>query len=245
MRAPRISINLPATFGPNSAAGERPRIRVRCDRDAGARHRRQHGRVHGREIGPARCAALHGCRSTRTYSWRQRSPAQERGPLSAGTVDEIAARQQSFTLSLHLSMSPSRLSMAARMAPRSSRSRGSSRILRHARRVTSAGANVSQRRRGQRIGGAQWRRARRGYGFAVMLSHGAWARLFGTDATVIGREVRINGIPRTVIGVLPPAFIARWGMSISTSPSIEGLFCQPGAVRRSQWLGLVVDSSPA
>lgn len=44
-------------------------------------------------------------------------------------------------------------------------------------------------------------------GAAVMiLSHGLWARRFGSDSAVIGRELDVNGVKRTVIGVMPPTF---------------------------------------
>ena len=40
----------------------------------------------------------------------------------------------------------------------------------------------------------------------VLLGHGLWTRRFGGDSGAVGRVVRINGIPRTVIGVMPPRF---------------------------------------
>ncbi|HYN20869.1 MAG TPA: ABC transporter permease, partial [Thermoanaerobaculia bacterium] len=39
----------------------------------------------------------------------------------------------------------------------------------------------------------------------VVLSHGLWREL-GGDASVLGRPVRIDGVPRTVIGVMPQGF---------------------------------------
>ena len=42
----------------------------------------------------------------------------------------------------------------------------------------------------------------------VLLSHGLWQRAFGADSGVIGRQVRLNGVSRTVIGVMPPTFVA-------------------------------------
>lgn len=40
----------------------------------------------------------------------------------------------------------------------------------------------------------------------VMLGHDFWARQFGGDRSILGRPVRLNGIPFTVIGVAPPEF---------------------------------------
>jgi putative ABC transport system permease protein len=37
----------------------------------------------------------------------------------------------------------------------------------------------------------------------VVLSDGLWRRRFGADPAVIGRDVRIDGVPRRVIGVMP------------------------------------------
>jgi putative ABC transport system permease protein len=39
----------------------------------------------------------------------------------------------------------------------------------------------------------------------VVLSHGAWVRLFGADPGVIGTVIRVNG-PHTVVGVMPAGF---------------------------------------
>jgi putative ABC transport system permease protein len=46
--------------------------------------------------------------------------------------------------------------------------------------------------------------------FEIILSHGLWLRRFGADPNVLGRVVRLNDAPFTVVGVLPqdfPAFI--------------------------------------
>lgn len=45
----------------------------------------------------------------------------------------------------------------------------------------------------------------RGPGVAV-LSDGLWRRKFGADRAVIGKQVRINGVPRTIVGVTAPTF---------------------------------------
>ncbi|HEU4994612.1 MAG TPA: ABC transporter permease [Gemmatimonadaceae bacterium] len=41
---------------------------------------------------------------------------------------------------------------------------------------------------------------------SVVLSYGLWQAQFGGDERVIGRTVQLDGSPRTIIGVMPPAF---------------------------------------
>ena len=43
----------------------------------------------------------------------------------------------------------------------------------------------------------------------VVLSYGTWARHFGADPGVVGRAIRLNGQPHTVVGVMPPTFAPR------------------------------------
>ena len=40
----------------------------------------------------------------------------------------------------------------------------------------------------------------------VMLRYGFWERRYGKDSSIVGRVVRLNGVPTTVIGVMPPGF---------------------------------------
>jgi putative ABC transport system permease protein len=40
----------------------------------------------------------------------------------------------------------------------------------------------------------------------ALLGHGLWQRRFAADPAIVGRVVRMNGLPFTVIGVMPPAF---------------------------------------
>jgi putative ABC transport system permease protein len=38
----------------------------------------------------------------------------------------------------------------------------------------------------------------------ALLSHSLWSRRFGADPAIIGRDIRLNSTPYTVVGVLPP-----------------------------------------
>src|SRR4030095_16485823 len=40
----------------------------------------------------------------------------------------------------------------------------------------------------------------------VLLTHGLWQRRFGGDPNIINKTITLNGITRTVIGVMPPRF---------------------------------------
>ncbi len=40
----------------------------------------------------------------------------------------------------------------------------------------------------------------------ILLSHGLWQRRFGSDPSIIGRQLRIDGHSLTVVGVMPPGF---------------------------------------
>jgi len=56
---------------------------------------------------------------------------------------------------------------------------------------------------------------------AVLLSHGLWARRFGSDPAIVGRALTINDDPVTVAGVLPAS--STWPRSsppVATSTSI-------------------------
>lgn len=43
-------------------------------------------------------------------------------------------------------------------------------------------------------------------GLQVVLSHSLWTRRYGADPGIIGRDIRIDGRPHTVMGVMPSAF---------------------------------------
>ena len=46
--------------------------------------------------------------------------------------------------------------------------------------------------------------ARAGGPRAAILADGLWRRRFAADPSIVGRAIRINGVPTTVVGVLPP-----------------------------------------
>ena len=40
----------------------------------------------------------------------------------------------------------------------------------------------------------------------VIVTDGFWRQRLNSDPNVLGRDIRVNGIPRKIIGVLPPDF---------------------------------------
>jgi predicted permease len=51
----------------------------------------------------------------------------------------------------------------------------------------------------------------------AVLSHAFWRRRFGEDPSILGRTVRVNGDPLTVVGVMPPTF---FGVDRSEVPDL-------------------------
>ena len=72
----------------------------------------------------------------------------------------------------------------------------------------------------------------------VVLSHEIWRLQFNSDSSVIGRQVTVGGIPRTIIGVLPQDFylltpgISVWTMLDAGTASFTNSVERIGAVAR-------------
>jgi predicted permease len=84
----------------------------------------------------------------------------------------------------------------------------------------------------------------------VVLSHGYWTRRFGADPAVVGRSVRINGHPMTVVGVAPAGFAS---VSLGSSPDLFVPLMMKAQMtptwddlddRRSRWLNVVARLAP-
>lgn len=81
---------------------------------------------------------------------------------------------------------------------------------------------------------------------SVVVAHTAWQRLLTADPNVLGRVIAINGIPRTVIGVLPRDFVGPMGVqSIAAQADfylafdLNPVLANPNVARGAQWLGLI------
>jgi len=166
-------------------------------------------------------------RLMRIYSPLKASNAL-RGALSAGTVSDIRERQHSFS---------------------------SSGAFQGVRDVTYTGTDVPQVMKAMWLEPALLRTLGvhpiRGAGFrdedgahdtvtVAMLAYGAWQRVFGGDPKVIGKTIRINGLPRTVVGVLPRDFVPPENQADFFLPLGMAAFMRdPVSVRGSHSFGLV------
>ncbi|HEY6829807.1 MAG TPA: ABC transporter permease [Gemmatimonadaceae bacterium] len=157
-----------------------------------------------------------------------RDGTQPHGTLSAGTVSDIRERQHSFS-SLGAFLSPRdgvylngdspQMVKAMFVEPQLFRTLG----------VTPA-----------RGGGFRDEDALHDTTTVVMLSHDAWQRLFAGNPAAIGSTIRLNGIPRTIVGVLPRGFVPPEGTTDFYQPLAVKLFMtNPITIRGSHNFGFV------
>jgi putative ABC transport system permease protein len=73
----------------------------------------------------------------------------------------------------------------------------------------------------------------------VIVAHGLWMRRFGTDASIIGRRIVLDGVPHEVIGVMPASFKhpadAELWLPLAPVGEFQALF----GARGSYWLTII------
>jgi putative ABC transport system permease protein len=72
----------------------------------------------------------------------------------------------------------------------------------------------------------------------VVLSHGLWVRRYGSDPAIVGRSLTLDGLPTTVVGVMPASFTFpdsrtdAWTTAVqSTRATASSLFTVTGVAR--------------
>ena len=71
----------------------------------------------------------------------------------------------------------------------------------------------------------------------AVLTHGLWQRRFGADPAIVGRTILIDGVPTSVVGVMPASFtfprgqVELWQPAQSTRASASFLFSVQGVAR--------------
>lgn len=88
-------------------------------------------------------------------------------------------------------------------------------------------------------------RARGGHP-VVVLSHSTWRQRFGADGSAIGRVIRINGHPFTIVGVAPRGFtgvgltsVPELWMPIAMVQQVSPVLAENVWTRRLSWLDIV------
>src|SRR5580765_3074564 len=85
-------------------------------------------------------------------------------------------------------------------------------------------------------------------GSAVILSYPAWKRHFNADAKAIGMRVRLDRVPVTIVGVLPPSFVGtEVGRTLDVFLPIRGASAVLSTTpfdRYSSWLNVIVRLKP-
>ena len=157
-----------------------------------------------------------------------RDGTQPRGPLSAGTVSDVRERQRSFSQlgaflrprdAVYLSDGGPQMVTAMFIEPELLRTLGVSPI----------------RGAGFRDDDAQHDTTT-----VVMISHGAWQRIFAGEPDAVGKTIRLNGLPRTIVGILPRDFVPPEGESDFFQPLGLALSMRnPITVRGSHNFGFV------
>lgn len=66
----------------------------------------------------------------------------------------------------------------------------------------------------------------------AVMNHRTWTTLFGGEASVVGRVVRLDGEPRTIVGVMPPRF--EWHVGDFWIPGPVSR-ADPNAARTRRW----------
>jgi putative ABC transport system permease protein len=158
-----------------------------------------------------------------------RSGIEERGALSAGTVSDIRERQHSFS------------SLGAFLSTRDvvySGSDGTPEVMKAvwAEPAFFRTLGVSP----VRGSGFRDEDGLRDTSMVVMLPHATWQRLFAGDPSILGRTILVNGIARTVVGVLPRGFVPLEGEVDFYFPlGIAPFMRDPITVRGSHGFGFV------
>ncbi|MFL5582758.1 MAG: ADOP family duplicated permease [Gemmatimonadaceae bacterium] len=167
-------------------------------------------------------------RLVRVYG-RMLDGTQERGGMSAGTITDIKARQRSFSRLGGFVGGPSEAIYQTEAGPRVGKVAWVEPELFPALGVAPALG------RGLTLEDVVRDTVRN-----VVLSHAAWQRLYAGDPGAIGRPLVLNGITRTVVGVMPRGFVAPFGDADFYYPfNTASVLRDPVRARRSHFMGLV------
>jgi putative ABC transport system permease protein len=135
-------------------------------------------------------------RLVRVQGFREAQGASQQGGVSAGTAQDFVERQRSFsdvafwtTSGRDAVLQGDDGASTARLAwvtPTFFQTLGVSPLIGRVFDDAEASADTAQ---------------------VIILSHAIWQQQYGGQQDVLGRTIILNGLPRTVVGVLPPGFV--------------------------------------
>ncbi len=137
--------------------------------------------------------------------------ADDPGSLSAGTISDVRERQKSF-VSMGAYLSPRDMIFNPGDAPQIVKARWAEPSL-----FTTLGVKPIL---GSIFSDAD---ASRDTSFNIMVAHKTWQTTFGGARDIVGKTITLNGISRTIVGVLPKTFVM---------PSEEADFYMPLGIAR-------------
>jgi putative ABC transport system permease protein len=179
-------------------------------------------------------------RLVRVYA-RWLDGSMERGPMSAGTVVDLASRQRSFSrLAAFVdnvseavlgNESGSRITRLAWVEPGFFDTLGVTAA--HGRLLTPEDATNG-------LAPLSAATLVPDTAPAVLATHGAWQRLFDGDPGLPGRTIRLNGVTRTIAGVLPRDFVGPLGnIDFYAAFDLGPVVARPTLARSAHWLGAI------
>jgi predicted permease len=155
--------------------------------------------------------------------------AGDRGPLSVGTIRDIRERSRSFERLAAFSGQTNEAVLDVGAVPRVVKVLWAEPALFRTLGVAAG--------RGRALRDED---AMADTAYNVVLTHAAWRAHFGGDSALIGGTTRVNGITRTVVGVLPPGFVGPLGPVDFYFPlSLRHAYADPTRVYGRQNSGLV------
>ncbi len=167
-------------------------------------------------------------RVVRVYA-RWHDGTNDRGPLSAAAVEDFRERSRSFARLAAFEGIPRDAVFSGADAPRAVRAAWVEPALFRTLGVGAARGRVL--RDDDAAADTAWN---------VVATHAAWQQLLGGDPAAVGRTVRVDGVTRTVVGVLPRRFVGPVGEVDFYFPrSLRDDFRDPVRARGRQFLGLV------
>ncbi|MEX0907693.1 MAG: ABC transporter permease, partial [Gemmatimonadota bacterium] len=156
------------------------------------------------------------------------------GALSAGTIQDVLERQRSFaSMAASISGGPDAVlqqddnATTVRLAwvqPEFFRTLGVSPALGRTFDDAEAASDTSH---------------------VIVVTHELWRQRFNADPAILGRTIILNGLPRTVIGVLPENYVHPVGRGEVFMPfSLQPLLANPVNARGSHFLEMVARLKP-